>query len=59
MNETLQSIEALRAALYKLVDDVDGNLLHPSVIVASERLDAEIMKSRQPALTPSMRMAAV
>lgn len=39
---TTQRIETLRAKLYEIVAEYDGNLLHPRVIHASQCLDAEI-----------------
>ncbi|GMA51284.1 hypothetical protein GCM10025857_26410 [Alicyclobacillus contaminans] len=35
-------IEMLRAMLYEVAARHQGNLLHPQVIAASQRLDAEI-----------------
>jgi hypothetical protein len=37
-----QRIELLRKRLYQIVDEYEGNLLHPRVIQASQKLDVEI-----------------
>lgn len=39
---TTQRVETLRAKLYEIVAEYNGNLLHPRVIQASQCLDAEI-----------------
>ncbi len=39
---TTQRVETLRAKLYEIVVEYNGNLLHPRVIQASQCLDAEI-----------------
>jgi hypothetical protein len=49
-----QRIELLRQRLYQIVDEHHGNLLHPRVIQASQKLDAEIalaMQSQRPRKT--------
>jgi hypothetical protein len=42
-----QRIELLRQRLYQIVDEHHGNLLHPRVIQASQKLDAEIALAMQ------------
>jgi hypothetical protein len=42
-----QRIELLRQRLYQIVDEHHGNLLHPRVIQASQKLDAEITLAMQ------------
>lgn len=37
-----QRIELLRKRLYQIVAEHEGNLLHPHVIQASQKLDVEI-----------------
>jgi hypothetical protein len=49
-----QRIELLRQRLYQIIDEHHGNLLHPRVIQASQKLDAEIvlaMQSQRPRKT--------
>jgi Spo0E like sporulation regulatory protein len=44
VNETLLRIDTLRTALYQLVEEVGGNLSHPSVVAASQQLDLELAR---------------
>lgn len=53
VNETLQKIEALRSSLYRLIKEVDGDLLHPSVVEASRCLDHAITEWQQMQAVPS------
>jgi hypothetical protein len=61
VNENLEKIEALRSSLYRLINEVDGDLLHPSVVDASTRLDHAITEwqKMQTVINPAKRVAAV